>query len=570
MLRIVKKIMKLAGKNKSSIKYSVITAFLHSIFISFPYMGIYLFFKDLVNKQLSVETLWMCTGIFAVGLLGGVITKTITMRMQQCAGNDVAASKRIYLGDHLKSVPMGFFQEKNLGEVTTVLTNDISNYEHTANVLLESIINGIISAVVSCIVLLIFEWRIGIVFFFIMMLALLIMNVIQNKGLKVITLHKKAQADAVSATLEFIRGITTFKLFSMGGENAKGTKKAYRNYCDAAYTLEMEVFPWNVLLDLTLRIGMAAVILLVPILTLNKIIPMETGVLMILAGFQIFKPIEELSGAANVIRTIENTINRMKEISDFPRIDENSKALKLEHHDMIFDKVSFSYEDGKQTLKDVSFKIPEHTMTAIVGASGSGKSTVAKLIARFWDVQSGSIKIGGVNIKDITCDALLKDISIVFQNVYLFNDTIEANIRYGKPDATKEEIEAAAKKASCHDFITALPHGYNTIVGESGSHLSGGEKQRISIARAILKDAPIVLLDEATSAIDPDNEVYIQQAINELVKNKTLVIIAHRLKTIREADQILVMQDGKLVESGTHEELIKNQGAYQKFWQISM
>lgn len=314
----------------------------------------------------------------------------------------------------------------------------------------------------------------------------------------------------------------------------------------------------------------AAVILLVPILTLHKIIPMETGVLMILAGFQIFKPIEELSGAANVIRTIENTINRMKEISDFPRIDENSKALKLVHHDMIFNKVSFSYEDGKQTLKDVSFKIPENTMTAIVGASGSGKSTVAKLIARFWDVQSGSIKIGGVNIKDITCDALLKDISIVFQNVYLFNDTIEANIRYGKPDATRKEIETAAKKASCHDFITALPDGYNTIVGESGSHLSGGEKQRISIARAILKDAPIVLLDEATSAIDPDNEVYIQQAINELVKNKTLIIIAHRLKTIREADQILVMQDGKLVESGTHEELIRNKGSYQKFWQISM
>lgn len=570
MLRIVKKIMKLAGRNRSSIKYSVITAFLYSIFISFPYMGIYLFFKDFVNKQLSVETLWMCTGIFAVGLLGGVITKTITMRLQQCAGNDVAASKRIYLGDHLKSVPMGFFQEKNLGEVTTVLTNDISNYEHTANVLLEWIINGIISAVVSCIVLLIFEWHIGIVFFFIMVLALLIMNVIQNKGLKVITLHKKAQADAVSATLEFIRGITVFKLFSMGGENAKGTKKAYRNYCDAAYTLEMEVFQWNVLLNLTLRIGMAAVILLVPILTVHKIIPMETGVLMILAGFQIFKPIEELSGAANVIRMMENTINRIKEISDFPRIDENSKALKLENHDMVFDKVSFSYEDGKQTLKDVSFKIPEHTMTAIVGASGSGKSTVAKLIARFWDVQSGSIKIGGVNIKDITCDALLKDISIVFQNVYLFNDTIEANIRYGKPDATKEEIETAAKKASCHDFITALPDEYNTIVGESGSHLSGGEKQRISIARAILKDAPIVLLDEATSAIDPDNEVYIQQAINELVKNKTLIIIAHRLKTIREADQILVMQDGKLVESGTHEELIKSHGSYQKFWKLSM
>lgn len=569
MLKIIKKIMKLSGKNKNSIKYSVITAFLYSIFISFPYMAIYLFFKDFSHKELSINTIFSCTGIFAAGLLGGVVTKTITMHLQQCAGNNVAAEKRIYLGNHLKSVPMGFFKKKNLGEITTVLTNDISSYEHIANAFLEWTINGVISVIVSSIVISIFDWHIGIVFLLTALAALFIMNVIQNRGMHVITLHKKAQASAVSATLEFIRGITVFKLFSMEWENVERTKDSYRKYCDAAYSLEMEVFPWNVLLDLILRIGMASVILLAPILTVKGIIPVENGVLMILAGFQIFKPIEELAGASNTIRSIENTINRMEEIGDFPSIDQNSKNLKLSKHDIVFDKVEFSYEKGKKTIEDVSFKIPESTITAIVGASGSGKSTVASLIARFFDVQAGSIEIGGVNIKDITCDSLLKDIAIVFQNVYLFNDTIEANIRYGKPDATREEIESAAKKARCHDFIQELPDGYNTIVGESGSHLSGGEKQRISIARAILKDAPIVLLDEATSAIDPDNEVYIQHAINELVKDKTLIVIAHRLKTIQDANQILVMKNGKLVESGTHKQLMKSRGEYEKFWRIA-
>lgn len=562
--------MALAGKNKRNIKVSIVTAFIYSIFISFPYMAIYLFFKDFVNEHLTERTIGLCSTIFVIGILGGIITKTVTMRLQQCSGNDVAAKKRIELGDHLRNVPMGFFQEKNLGEVTTVLTNDISNYEHIANVFLEWVINGVISAVVSGIILCIFEWCVGVVFLITTVIALIIMNIIQNEGMRIIHLHKKTQTSAVSATLEFIHGITVFKLFSMGGENAIRTKKAYKAYRDAAYQLEMEVFPWNVLLNITLRIGMAVVILLAPILTVNKIIPLETGILMILAGFQIFKPIEELAGASNTIRVLENTMNRMEEISEFPTIDENSKNVKLKYRDIIFDKVSFSYEENKQILEDVSFQIPEHTMTAIVGSSGSGKSTIARLIARFWDVQTGSIRIGDVDIKDITCEALLKDIAIVFQNVYLFNDTIEANIRYGKPDATQSEIEEAAKKARCHEFIAALPHGYQTLVGESGSHLSGGEKQRISIARAILKNAPIVLLDEATSSIDPDNEVAIQQAISELVKDKTLIVIAHRLKTIQGADQILVMEAGKLVEAGTHEQLLKKEGVYHKFWNICM
>lgn len=568
MLGLIKKVIALSGEEGKSIKVSVLTAFLFSIFFSLPYTAIYLFFKDLTEDSLSSKTIMVCVAIFAVSLLGGVITKIVTMRLQQCAGNKVAAMERLSIGDQLRRVSMGFFQEKNLGEVTTVLTTDISTYENIATIILEWTINGIIAVVVSCVILIIFDWHLGVLFLVVVLISLVLMNVIQKKSRQIVPEHKKAQTAAISATLEFIRGITVFKLFSMGGKNVTNTKKSYEEYSKAAYRLEMEVFLWNALLNCFLRIGMGGIILLAPYLTLKGVIPMATAILMIVASFQIFKPVEELVCAANSVRMLENAINRMEEIKKFSRIDEKSSEIKPKHYDISFDKVGFSYEGKKDVLRNVSFHIAENTMTAVIGASGSGKTTIARLIARFWDVQKGSIKIGGIDVKNVTCDILLDNMAIVFQNVYLFNDTIVANIHSGKPNATREEIVEAAKKARCHDFIMAMPDGYNTIVGEGGSFLSGGEKQRISIARAILKDAPIILLDEATSSIDPDNEVYIQQAINELVKNKTLIIIAHRLKTIRAADQILVMQDGELVESGTHEDLLMRRGQYQKFWEF--
>lgn len=245
-------------------------------------------------------------------------------------------------------------------------------------------------------------------------------------------------------------------------------------------------------------------------------------------------------------------------------LDKDGKDIKLEHYDICFDHVSFGYDD-RTVLKDISFQIPEHTTTAIVGSSGSGKTTICNLIARFYDVNSGTISVGKTDVRDMTCDSLLSNISMVFQRVYLFNDSIEKNIRFGNPSATHEEVVFAAKKARCHEFIMQLPNGYDTVVGEGGSTLSGGEKQRISIARAILKDAPIIILDEATASIDPENEHLIQQAISELTKQKTVIVIAHRLATIENADQILVVDDGHIAQSGTHNELIRQEGIYKRF-----
>lgn len=567
MWSVVKKIIALSGDKAKYIKASTIAAFVYALFVALPYTAIYLFFQK-VNRSLTAEMLLMCAGILLLSLVGGSVAKTITYRLQEWASNYVAARKRLEIGDRLKRVPMGFFKEKTLGEVTAALTSDITFYENKAADVLDWVVNGLIQALISCLFLALFDWRLGLIFTAGFVVAYLLLNKMQWESEKVIPLRKQAETNAISTTLEFIRGISVFKLFHMGGHSVRNVKNSYREYSDTSYDLEIKVLPWSIILHCCLKLAVGAILVMVSYLTIQGKLDMAASVVMIVASFQIFGPLETLTTAISNIRTMNTTIDRIEEISNFPMIDEGCNDITLEKFDIEFNHVSFSYDDKTEVIRDISFTIPQNTMTAIVGSSGSGKTTVARLIARFWDVQKGTVKIGGVNVKEITCDSLLKNISIVFQNVYLFNDTIAANIRYGKPDATQEEIEAAAKKACCHDFIMALPDGYDTLVGESGSHLSGGEKQRISIARAILKNAPIVLLDEATSSIDPDNEVFIQQAINELVRDKTLIVIAHRLTTIKDADQIIVMDGGSIVEKGTHKQLFESNGQYARFWEI--
>lgn len=287
----------------------------------------------------------------------------------------------------------------------------------------------------------------------------------------------------------------------------------------------------------------------------------------VLFSFVIFGSVESINDAAHTLGIVDSAMNKLNALGNVKYIDQNGKDISLTHYDIEFQNVSFGY-DSRVVLHDLNFTIPQNTTTAIVGPSGSGKSTLCNLIARFYDVNEGTITIGGVDIRELTCDSLLKNISMVFQNVYLFRDTIRNNIKFGSPDATDEQIIAAAKAARCHDFIMALPDGYDTVVGEGGSSLSGGEKQRISIARAMLKNAPIVILDEATASIDPENEHLIQEAISELTHGKTIITIAHRLATIENADQILVIDGGTVAQKGTHKQLLNQKGTYQEFIKI--
>lgn len=570
MWSVVKKIIFLSGDKAKYIKASTIAAFVYAVFMALPYTAIYLFFNNFyhANDELTLKTLLTYIVVLLLSLVGGSIAKNVTYRLQEWASNYVAAKKRLEIGDRLKRVPMGFFDEKTLGEVTAALTSDISFYENKAADVLDWVVNGLMQAFISCLFLMLFDWRLGLIFTIGFIIAYLLLGKIQKESKTVIPLKKQAETNAISASLEFVRGISVFKLFHMGGYSVKNVKNSYKEYSNNAYELEIKVLPWSTILHCSLKIAVGVILVLVSYLTIQGHLDISAGIVMIIASFQIFGPLETLTTSISTIRTMDTTINRIEEISNFPVIDRGCKDIELKKFDIEFCHVSFSYDNKIDVIKDISFVIPQNTMTAIVGSSGSGKTTVARLIARFWDIQKGSIKIGGIDVKEMTCDSLLKNISIVFQNVFLFNDTIAANIRYGKPDATQEEIETAAKKACCHEFIISLPQGYDTIVGENGSHLSGGEKQRISIARAILKNAPIVLLDEATSNVDPDNEVFIQQALNELVRDKTLIVIAHRLTTIKDADQIIVMDNGTIVEKGMHKELLENKSLYAHFWEI--
>ena len=362
-----------------------------------------------------------------------------------------------------------------------------------------------------------------------------------------------------------VQGISVIKSFNMAEKNLSGIEKAYEKSMEASYALERDFAPMNVAYSMVFRVAACAIILVSQIFALGGELDFSSLAVILIASFSIFNSVEVMGQMTAMIRSMEASLDRVERIKGEKNIDDGGGDISLKSYDIVFDHVSFSYEQGTKILDDVSFTIPQGGMTAIVGPSGGGKTTITRLISRFWDIQGGSITIGGKDVREFTSDSLLKNMSMVFQNVYLFKDTIENNIKFGCPEASHEQVVEAAKKARCHDFISLLPEGYNTMIGEGGSTLSGGEKQRISIARAMLKHAPIVILDEATANVDPENEDRLQKAIEALTRNKTIIMIAHRLKTVRHADQILVIDHGRIVQQGNHETLLAEPGIYADF-----
>lgn len=517
---------------------------------------------------LSSHDLVVVGGILVGSIVGRMIFKYFLYSLQSTAGFEFVSRERISLGDKLKNVAMGFFHERNIGDITATVTTDLNFLENYSMHILDRITTGMISMVIISIFILIFDWRIGMIFIVGVLCSFLVYSRMQKKGKELTAKQRQVQADAVEATLEYVQGISVIKSFNMAEKNLSGIETAYEKNAEAAYGLERAFAPMNAAYSMVFRVTTCAIMLAAQFFALGGNLDFPGLAVILIASFSIFNPVEVMGQMTPMIRSMEATLDRVDRIKQEKIIDEGGRDIHLDNFDISFGHVDFSYEQGTKILDDISFAIPQGGMTAIVGPSGGGKTTITRLIARFWDVQSGIITVGGHDVREFTTDSLLRNMSMVFQNVYLFRDTIENNIKFGCPDASHEQVVEAAKKACCHDFISALPDGYNTMIGEGGSTLSGGEKQRVSIARAILKDAPIVLLDEATASLDPENEMYLQQAISELVKNKTLIVIAHRLSTIRDAEQILVVDDGKLVQKGTHNELIEQSGIYQNFWNI--
>lgn len=567
MLQIIKRVLELSGDLRGRLWGSFVCSFFNAMMGMLPLAAVFFLLSEMeAGHKINVNSWLTVLGILIVALIGKIIFQYLVYRLQSTAGFEFVARERIALGNRLRRVPMGYYHEKSIGEITATVTTDLVFLEQYAMHILDKVTTGIVSMVIIIIALFIFDWRIGLIFALGVACSFLIYDKMQKKGQELSKKQQNAQTEATQATLEYIQGISVIKSFNMSKKNLSGIRSAYEKGADAAYAMEKNFAPLNAAYSSIFQVAACAIILCSQMILLNGEFNFPMLAVVLLATFSIFTPVEVMGQITQMIRILETSLKRVEEMKHASILDEKGKDISPENTNIEFRQVFFSYEQDNPILKNISFMVPEKKMTAIVGPSGSGKTTISRLIARFWDVQQGAVLVGGYDVKEYTCDSLLKNMSMVFQNVYLFSDTIENNIKFGSPEATHEDVVKAAKRACCDEFISALPDGYNTLIGEGGASLSGGERQRISIARAMLKNAPIILLDEATASVDPENEVQLQQAIHELVKDKTLVVIAHRLSTIREADQILVIDNGNIVQKGRHEELLKMDGLYKSFW----
>ena len=561
MLNVFKKIWGFSKEEQANIKKSILAGFFHAVFNALEFGAIYYMLVNIFSKTLDYNAIFVCLGILVISLVGKIMTQKISQMAQTHAGYFMAAHKRIEIGEKIKRVPMGFFSSFSLGRLTTIATSSLSQAEMWVPMLLVLVLGGVLNTLVFVLGTLIFNVKVGLVAAAGVIVFFIVTSMMEKKSSANADKMTETQTRLTKEVLATLQGMQVIKSYNLGGENNRALRKSIKDTSRILLDLEKSVAPYTVIQRIVMGITTVAMVYVSLNLNLSGELPLAETILMIMASFIIFEGLIGAGSNMAILRACENAIDSVGFIDSMPDMKEGSITEPMKNHKIVFKDVSFSYDD-RPILKNVSAEIKENTMTAIVGPSGSGKTTFCNLIARFWDVNSGEILIGGNNIKDYKIENLMNSISMVFQDVYLFEDTIENNIKFGKQNASHEEVVQAAKKARCHEFIEALPEGYNTLIGEGGASLSGGEKQRISIARAMLKDAGIIIFDEATANIDPENEDKLKEAIESLTKNKTVIMIAHRLKTIRNADQILVLKDGEIVERGSHEELIKNNGLY--------
>lgn len=565
MIKTVKRILLMAGDHCHKVTVGIGISLLYSIFSAMDLFAIlYIAFSV---DELTMQKIVVTVGILLVGLIGKIVCKYQISKRISGSSYDVFYERRLEAGERLKKAPMGYYSEKNLGEIQMTLTTDMNALESSVMSVVENILGSLIYAAICTLVLLLFNWKIGLITLAGLAIGMILLNVIQNGAEKAMPMRFHAQEEMTERTLEFVQGNMVMRLFGTGQDGLNRVKEAFQKKQKADIHLENSaIWPIN-FYKYVFRLASCGVVLIAALLYVQQEMSFPICVMFLFAAFLVYSQMDGLASNIALLRIVDTSLEQVESVLHIPKMPGNEAVNKIQNYDIELQNISFGY-DKRPIIQDVSLKIPERSVTAIVGPSGSGKTTLCNLIARFWDVQKGAILIGGKNVKDIEPDELMKLMSIVFQNVYLFHDTIENNIKFGRPDATHEAVVEAARRACCHDFIEKLPNAYQTVIGEGGSTLSGGEKQRISIARAILKDAPIVILDEATSSVDPENQHILLTAINELTKGKTLIIIAHRLSTIRNADQIVVLDGGRIVQQGTHKTLIQQDGVYRRFVQI--
>lgn len=564
MIQLFKKIWDFSIKEKGNLQKSMVIGFLNAIFNSFLVIALYVVLKAIVEDNVSAATAWTAFIIMVISIVGRIITQYFSQLQRTHAGYFMVADKRIDIGEKLKRVPMGYFNQNSLGQITAIETTILNDVENAVPVVLVTTLGGFLNSLVFSLFILIFDWRIGLITLAGMAVFLMITSAMEKKSREGVPARQEAQSVLVEAVLETIQGMSVVKAFDLDHNLDKKVDKAIDESFRKNERLERAMTPYIAMQQLVLYVFGVALMFCSIAFYLNGSMELTDSLIMVVCSFMVYEQLKVAGSCVANMRIAEHSIDKANKIDEVPTMDEGGRDTTPVSMEIQFSNVDFAYEK-KKILDNVSFTIPEKKMTAIVGPSGSGKTTLCSMIPRFWDVNAGSVSIGGVNVKDYTMNSLMKNISMVFQNVYLFADTIENNIKFGKMEATHEEVVEAAKRACCHDFIMALPEGYQTRIGEGGASLSGGEKQRISIARALIKDAYIVIFDEATANVDPENEDRLQSAMEELTRDKTVIMIAHRLKTVRNAEKILVLNEGRIVQEGKHEDLIREKGIYAQF-----
>ena len=566
MLKILHRIVCMTGKYSSRIRASYITSFIKGIMMKAPlifsFIAISLFMKGQMQEKICLYLgigLVLCIAVEAV-------FEHITNVLQSATGYEVFADMRMRLGDHLRKLPMGYFTEGNMGKISTVLCTDMVFIEECCMSVLSELVTFMISQGLMTLMMFVMDIRLGIAALAVVLAFVIVGNCMMKTTLAHSKTKQEGSESLTEEVLDFAEGIGIIKSFNMLGEKSKSLSAEFEKSCRESIDFEKSYGPWARALYLTYGIGTSFMLAVAGLLYAKGEMSPDYMVGMILFLFDLFISIESYYGQITRLTVTAASLDRIEEVFQAEELHDSadialSKNAGKNDSFVEYNNVSFGYTE-KNVLNHISFTMKKGEMTALVGPSGGGKSTIASLLARFWDIKEGTIKVDGKDIKNVSLGSLMDKISMVFQRVYLFKDTIYNNIVIGRPDATREEVIEAAKKARCYDLIMSFPEGFDTVIGEGGASLSGGEKQRLSIARCILKDSPIVILDEATASVDADNECAIQEAISELCKNKTLLVIAHRLKTIRDADQILVISDGKIIERGNHEKLMEKDGVY--------
>ena len=567
MFNILKKFFDFCtAEDRRKFYQSIYLGIIKSFIIALRIPAIGLVVMGLIEKNLSMQTFWLALGIMLVSTVLNVwITLKITM-LQTEAGYHTCAQKRIEIAEHMRYLPMGYFNQNSLGKITSVTTNTLEGLADVATRVVMMTVQGFLTTGLITILVFLYDWRVGLVLLVGLVLFLLPNTLMRWQVGKVSADKYQADMDLVAVVLEYSQGIAEVKNYNLVNRSAKKLSKAIEGKSQLDTKMTLVTSPYIALQGMVTKLTGLFTGLFSIYFYLNGSMELLVTIMMIVSGFMIYENLDGVGSFSSLLRIVDLSVDMVNQVLAIQPMDISGQDIEPKSSRIELRDVSFSY-GNKKIIDRVSLTIPEKTTTALVGPSGSGKTTLCNLIARFWDVDQGSISLDGHDVREYSYDSLIRNFSFVFQSVYLFEDTIANNIRFGKPEASQEEVIEAAKKAACHDFILSLPDGYDTKIGEGGASLSGGERQRISIARAIIKDAPIIILDEATANVDPENEEALMQAIQALTRDKTIIMIAHRLKTVEHADQILVLDQGRIVEQGKHQDLLAKQGIYSKFIQ---